>query len=144
MKNFLNLYKKRSSKFRVSPNENKIIIVVDNDSGGKDTICAINSLYKKNIQISDPTIIHKITEKLTLVKTPHVGIKKETTIEDLLPDDVKSVTINGKTFSAEKILDETKNFGKIKLASYVHDNASVIDFTAFNDFLSELDSGFTT
>ncbi|QJU60965.1 RNA-directed DNA polymerase (plasmid) [Sphingomonas sp. AP4-R1] len=143
IKRFLYLYHKQEKRFNRSLRHKPVIIIIDNDSGGADVINMVNGIYKTNISLSDPIMAHKITDGLILVKTPHVGSKTHTAIEDLLPASVKAVKLNGKSFSAAKKFDATKHFGKIALGSYVQANASSISFQGFDDFIVAINGAIT-
>ncbi len=144
IKRFLYLYHKQGFRFNTALRAHPVIIVIDNDSGGSDVIAMANGIYKTSIRINDPVMVHKVTDGLILVKTPHIGQKIQTCIEDMLPSPVKSVTLNGKTFSPAKKFDTSKYFGKIPLGNYVQANASSISFSGFNDFIAAIDTAVTT
>ncbi len=144
IKRFLYLLNQTKRHFNQTLRTQPVIIAIDNDSGGKDVLAQVNGMFKKNIGTADPQIVHQINKGLTLLKTPHIGAKQLTSIEDLLPSSVKGVTLNGKTFSAEKKLDTAKHFGKIALAHYVRDNAGSIDFSGFDEMIEGLNEAIAT
>lgn len=143
IKRFLYLYNKQEKRFNSALRHYPVIIVIDNDSGGSDVINMVNGIYKTNISLNDPVMTHKIKDGLILVKTPHVGAKVQTAIEDLLPASVKAVKLNGKSFSASKKFDNTKHFGKVALGSYVQANAASISFQGFDDFIVAINDAVT-
>jgi len=138
IKRFLYLLNHTRGEFNQALRTKPVVIVIDNDSGGRDVLAQVNGMFKKNIGTADPQMVHQITKGLTLLKTPHVGTQQLTSIEDLLPPAVKAVTLNGKTFSAGKKIDTSKHFGKIPLAHYVRDNAASINFSGFDDMIEGL------
>lgn len=138
IKRFLYLYNKARKNFDQNLRTQPVIIFIDNDSGGKDVISQINGMFKKKIKIDDSETIHVVTNGLILVKTPHIGKNQITCIEDFLPDTVKNITINGKTFSPEKKIDPSKNFGKIVLANFVKSNANEKMFSEFSIILKSI------
>lgn len=140
IKRFLYLYHARQVKFKAVARGGHVIIVIDNDSGGKDVINMVNGIYKTNIHLNDPKMIHKITSDLILVKTPHIKGKMQTSIEDMLPAKIRSINLGGKTFSAEKKFDNSKHFGKIILSKYVRENSSPSNFKGFEEFIRSIDS----
>lgn len=77
---------------------------------------------------------------LFLLRPPHVGGQKLTSIEDFLPASVKNVKLNGKTFSADKKLDASKHFGKVALSHYVRDNAAEVNFSGLDPLLEGLNN----
>ncbi|WP_333573215.1 retron Ec67 family RNA-directed DNA polymerase/endonuclease [Sphingomonas sp.] len=140
IKRFLYLLNAKRSHFNMNLRKQPVIIVIDNDSGGKDVIAQINGMYKKNISSEDPQPVHRISPGLTLVKTPHTSSKKLTCIEDFLPADVISVELKGKSFSSSnKKMNTDLHFGKIALAHYVRDNIDSISFAGFDPLLQALD-----
>jgi hypothetical protein len=139
IKRFLYLYNKQSKRFNNALRQHPVVIVIDNDSGGSDVLAMVNGIYKTNIKLADPRMAHKIMDGLVLVKTPHVGTMTHTSIEDLLPSSVKSVKLNGKSFSASKKFDTSKFFGKVALGSYVQANASSVNFEGFDGFIAAID-----
>jgi RNA-directed DNA polymerase len=144
IKRFLYLFNLTKRDFNQSLRDNPVIIVIDNDTGGRDVLAQVNGMFKKSINTSDHQIVHKITNGLSLVKTPHVGTKQLTCIEDLLPSAVKSVVIDGRTFSPDKKPDPSKHFGKITLAKYVRDNAGSIDLSGFDGILQGMNDAIST
>lgn len=140
IKRFLYLYNESKKRFNSALQIAPAIILIDNDSGGKDVINMINGIYKKDIKLSDKTTWYNVDDHLFLVKTPHIGSKISTTIEDFLPAAVKNVTLNGKTFSSAPKFDTSKHFGKVALSNYVQANAATIDFSGFEELLNGLDA----
>ena len=138
IKRFIYLLNHTKREFNQALRTKPVVIVIDNDSGGKDVLGQVNGMFKKDIGTADPQMVHQITKGLTLLKTPHVGTNQLTSIEDLLPPTVKAVTLNGKTFSADKKFDTSKHFGKMALTSYVRDNAASINFSGFDDMIEGL------
>ncbi|WP_315761865.1 retron Ec67 family RNA-directed DNA polymerase/endonuclease [Sphingomonas sp. Y38-1Y] len=138
IKRFLYLFNKNKDCFNHTLRKNPVVILIDNDSGGKDVLSQVNGIYKTGVSTDDTSIVHQITSGLILVKTPHVGTQKLTSIEDLLPANVKNVKLNGKTFSTAKKLDTSKHFGKVALSHYVRDNAAGINFDGLDPLLEGL------
>ena len=143
IKRFLYLYHKQGHKFTSASKTYPVIIVIDNDTGGSDVISMVNGIYKTQIALSDPTMVHKVTDGLLLVKTPHIGAKIHSCVEDMLPTSARAVALNGKTFSSAKKFDTTKHFGKIALASHVQANAGSVNFSGFQSFVMAIDAAVT-
>ena len=101
-------------------------------------IAMINGIYGTQIRTDVNKVMHKVSRNLYLIKTPHVGTQKQTCIEDMLPNTVKSVKLSNKTFSSRPKFDVTKHFGKVALASFVQQNASTISFVGFEPLITAI------
>ena len=144
IKRLLYLYSKGFKRYNMTLRRNPIVIVIDNDSGGSDVIAMVNKIYGTSILTNDPQILHKVTDFVYLVKTPHVGAKTNTCIEDLLPKSVVSVKLNGKSFFGGKKIDPAKQFGKVALSQYVQANSGAIDFTGLEPILDAINSAISS
>lgn len=76
--------------------------------------------------------------KLYLATVPLTSGKAECEIEDLFPDDVLAVQINGKTFSRKDTFDISLYYGKNIFAQYVNAHWQEIDFSGFRPLLDAL------
>ena len=73
-----------------------------------------------------------------MATVPLTSGKAECEIEDLFPDDVLAVQINGKTFSRKDTFDISLYYGKNIFAQYVNAHWQEIDFSEFRPLFDTL------
>ena len=131
---FLGEYRKNLEKYPAwEILKQPIILLTDNDEGVKNISKTIKEQYEKAISTEqDKEFIH-IHKNLYLIKTPHIGEKENTCIEDLFDQNwLNKIELNGKKFSKEKKYDKQKFYGKVDLAKKViPKNFSSVDFDNF-------------
>lgn len=117
-----------------------VIMVVDNDQGGKEVFKAVKDVGGPEIALNDPNILFHAFHNLYIIKTPHVGTKIVTCSEDLFDDVTLSKKLGGKTFNP-LVEDETdKFFGKkIFAEGVVRPNWSNISFDGFDPVLKAIE-----
>jgi len=147
---FVGHYEKMAKKFPIWSPTNPVIILTDNDSGGRKksnknaasaVFSAVSQNYWKhaNPNVEDDSDFYYVVNNLYLVKTPHIGDKKETCIEDLFDKSLFDYKINGKTFDPENDADKNKFYGKRYFAEKViSKNFETINFDGFNKLLNRL------
>lgn len=113
-----------------------VVLVVDNDSGADDIYTTIKRLTKKEAVKSD--LYTYVAGNLYVVPTPLKPGASKSTIEDCFADEIKNLTLGGKTFSPHNKADPSIHFGKHILSQYVRDNAAKIDFTGFAGLLDPI------
>jgi RNA-directed DNA polymerase len=95
-----------------------VIVLIDNDKGADVIYGAIAGITKKPRPKGTKPFIH-VTGNLYVVPTP-LGLGGEkTAIEDFFDDETLATTLGTKTFSREKNIDETKQYGKSAFAREV-------------------------
>ena len=76
-------YKEMMDSFGHKPQAHPVILLLDNDGGAKDIFAVIKQKYGVEIDHDGEHAFYHVTHNLYLVKTPHIGKKKHTCIEDL-------------------------------------------------------------
>ena len=147
-------YNSQRKKFKHWYPQHPVIIVTDNDQGtknknekkkGKNAATAVFSAAKTvssslKISIHTNDMFYHITDNLFLVKTPHIGNKIETCIEDLFSQDTRNTQINGKSFNPENDYNIATQYGKKDFAEKViMQHASKIDFSGFVPLLDRIE-----
>ncbi len=116
----------------------KVLVLLDNDDGLKPIAEMCKSVFSKDLTVNSNEDYVEIDKFIRIVKTPHIGNKKKTCIEDFLPDEAKSDSVSGKTYSPKADFDATKHFGKIALSHRVYDQRDALDFTKFDKIASRM------
>ncbi len=97
-----------------------VILIVDNDSGGKKAMTAAAEVSKTNIQFDSTPIWHHITDNLYLLRTPPaVAAPFMSDMEDLFPQVLQDKEVDGKSFDRKKEHLDDSAFGKIVFANQV-------------------------
>ncbi len=81
----------------------------------------------------------KLTSNVYLFTNPLIDGKDECEIEDLFPQDVLDIKLDGKTFSRKKKFDNKKYYGKDIFSKYVYANYTQIDFSGFIPLLKAIE-----
>ena len=130
---FIAAYKKETSRFTGPGLTNPVVILYDNDTGGKSTQKTIKNVSKVMPTGAEP-FVHVI-KNMYAVPTPGTPSK----IEDLFDDTIKATVVNGKTFNDGKDVKGDKHYGKMIFAHrVVRPRAGTIDFTGFRPLLTNL------
>ena len=120
-----------------------VIILLDNDDGLKPVASTTKSAFGVEFNKHSTDKFYHITDNLYVVKIPFISGKTtvDTCIEDLYPDEVKKINLNGKTFSQDNNFDEKLYFGKVDFADQiVTPNRSKIDYSGFEPLLEGIRS----
>ena len=133
---FMSKYKKETAHFGpglAAP----VIIVYDNDSSGVELRKKIKGEFKVPTDGTEP-FVH-VFKNLYAVPTPFGPNAAPTEIEDLFDPATKGTTLNGKSFSSEKKIDENTQYGKSAFAKdVVAANAGKINFDGFKTLLTNI------
>lgn len=137
---FINRYARMMSGYHLSLPRSPVIIVVDNDSGGKAVFNTIESSRNIRITFGSKDPFFHLGANLYLVKTP----SRETEMscmEDLFSKDVLSVELNGKPFDKNKKHGDHSAYGKSEFADrVVRPRQDQIDFAQFAPILNGISS----
>lgn len=130
--NFLQTYANECKTFKAPGLLHPVIVLVDNDDGGKKVINAIKGDRKA------PFL--SVSENLYVVPTPIVTEDKGTTIEDCFEEDIKQTKIGGKKFNPSNTEAGSKNeYGKFVFAQKViKPNEANINFNGFIPILERI------
>jgi hypothetical protein len=138
-KHFIRQYKQFMDVYDHKPKAYPVIILIDNDDGAKDIFATIDSNFKIKItwQSSDP--FYHVVENLYLVKTPHVGSKLKTCIEDLFEPALLKTKIAGKSFNPNKKHGAVGEYGKDRFSKeVVRVKADTIKWDGFTPLLESI------
>lgn len=138
-KHFILGYKEALKKYRHLPLLFPVIVLIDNDDGAKDIFSVVK-------QMGDSTISHKATQpffrlhsNLYLIKTPEIGTKGLSCIEDLFDPTVRATELDGKKFDPNKKHEELGKYGKTIFAEkIIRPNRAAIDFSKFALLLNRI------
>ena len=132
-------YRRAYSRLRKRPHQHPVIMLVDNDEGGKAVFKAVKDVSGVNIIIADPTISFHPFENFFLIKTPHVGQVNSSCIEHLFDKATLDTKIDGKSFDYEKDNDTSTTYGKhIFAEKVIRPNWQTVDFSNFEPILDEI------
>lgn len=133
---FIRAYCDEIEKFKAPGMQRAVVLVVDNDSAGDKIRAAIRKLTKKTVTKTDP-FVH-IAGNLYMVLTPLTAGATESIIEDCFAQEIKSLSLGGKTFNADNNADSSRYFGKHILSQYIRENAAKIEFAGFVELLDRI------
>lgn len=133
LKNLLLSYHQEASKFSAPGMQSPIIVLVDNDSGGRPVFTTAKQILGKDTDMAAP--FTHVTKNLYLMATPTPNGAKESEIEDLFDSYTRGIKIGTKTFASKKP-DPILNYCKADFAyKVVKHHADKIDFTGFKPLL---------
>lgn len=136
--NFVNIFEYIKNKSHNVPpyKANPVILLFDNEQKSNKPLR--NFLNYIDIKLDDGQISKLLKDNLFLQTIPLVKDLKECEIEDLYPDDVLNININGKNFCRSAEADSEKYFGKHIFSVYIKKNYDRIDFSAFLQVLDSI------
>lgn len=133
---FMSKYKKETTHFGPGLVE-PVIIVYDNDSGGVELRNRIKGEFKVKTNGAEP-FVH-VFKNLYAVPTPFGPNAAPTEIEDLFDAATKATTLNGKSFSSAKKIDDTTQYGKSAFAKdVIAAGGAKINFDGFKPLLANI------
>ncbi|SON57394.1 Retron-type reverse transcriptase [Hartmannibacter diazotrophicus] len=135
---FIIRYKEIMDSFKHKPMLHPVVLVVDNDGGAKDIFATIKTNYGISINHDGKHGFYHVTHNLYLVKTPHVGKKQQTCIEDMFEPALLKEELGGKKLNLGK-LDPAKEYGKHLFAEkVVRPKASTLKWDGFEPLLQRV------
>ena len=138
---FLNDFRKEKSFFHTPIISHPILIVLDNDDGIKCIKQTLRKKFKVKESFFTSTSQHwiNLADNLYLIKTPNVGGKINTRMEDLFSSSIKLYELSGKKFDPDKKHGDESAYSKYIFAEYVvARHAKANDFTEFPRLLDGL------
>lgn len=133
---FLAAYKRETRRFGPGLAE-PVIVVYDNDDGGKAVRNVLKETFKVKCSGAEP-VVHAF-KNVYAVPTPFGPNEAFSKIEDLFDDAIKATQIDGKTFNSGNAIDKEKEYGKKVFAhKVVTPKAGTIDFTGFRPLLTNI------
>ena len=139
MKSFVERYTKNLIRYKHLPLSHPVILVIDNDDGAKDIFAIIKGKFGKTIEWKSKDSFYHITDNLYLVKTPEIGSKHISSIEDLFDKATLATKIDGKVFNKGNTAATASQYGKYVFAEkVVQAHANTINFSGFVPLLSRI------
>lgn len=119
--------------------QHPVILLVDNDEGGKGPYATAAKLTKKTLDIKKP--FEHVAANLYLVSTPLPSGATESCIEDGFTAATVNTLLGGKKFNYKSpTIDESTEYGKAFFAEHVvKPNAGSIDFSGFDPLLDRIE-----
>ena len=134
---FLAAYKKETRRFGPGGLAEPVIVVYDNDDGGKAVRNALKETFKVQCSGAEP-FVHAYNN-VYAVPTPLGPNSAPSKIEDLFDDALKATTIDGKVFNSANVIDKDKEYGKKVFAhKVVTPKATTIDCSRFRPLLTNI------
>ncbi|WP_228519551.1 retron Ec67 family RNA-directed DNA polymerase/endonuclease [Morganella morganii] len=140
---FVQRYVDDLKNFEDKKAKNPVILILDNDSGPKDLlnhlVKSVKSCPNDILMLKSSGFIH-LFHNLYLILTPLNSGGKDSAMEDLFDSTTLATVIDGKTFSPEKNIDITKQYGKhIFSTKVVRSNKAKINFDKFKYLFDEIE-----
>jgi retron-type reverse transcriptase len=136
LSNLIRTYHKEKAKFTAPGLTQPVVILVDNDEGGKCVFEAVAQITKSKATRKED-FLH-VTGNLYVIATPF-GDNGTSRIEDCFDAKAISIPVDGKTFDPGKNFDLEKHFGKKVFAhKVVAQQANNIDFSGFAPILDRI------
>lgn len=138
---FVGKFKGRVAKYQAWSVGHPIIILTDNDKGVENVFSSVKQNSDSRPSTKDNSDYYLVNGNLYLVKTPHVGTKKETAIEDLFdPSQAWETKLLGaRKFTRNNDFDENKFYGKRDFAEQIiAKNFAAVNFDGFRPLLDRI------
>jgi len=127
-----------TTRIKAPAPKHPVIVLIDNDSGADDIYGAIAGITKKARPRGMAPFIH-VTGNLYVVPTPLGPNGAKSAIEDFFDSGTQATKLGTKTFSREKRINESTEYGKAAFArEVVEKNAKSIDFRGFAPILDRI------
>jgi RNA-directed DNA polymerase len=137
LKHFIRKYRDDIKKFKAPGLTQPVIVLVDNDPGGKDVGGVISNIIKKQVKWTEPYI--HVVANLYVMPTPLVAGATESAVEDFFSPHTLGTVLGGKTFRRNPPFDSSLHYSKAIFADQViKKNAYAIDFNGFVPILNSL------
>ncbi len=138
VKFFITDYIRSVRKTPVPPNQQPLILLLDNDSGAKVFFSLIKSYSGKKTPVDGMEDFYHLAANVYAVFTPIA----DSSIEDFFESDLLATTIDGKSFNpSNETLDENTEYGKTVFATkVVRPNIAKINFNKFEPILARIES----
>jgi RNA-directed DNA polymerase len=147
LKDFIVRFEKHYSFYKAPRPQNPVIIILDNDKGFDEIDKLLKSEKSKSTAYPEiagqnkyrgADFIHVINN-LYVVLTPLAATGGQTAVEDLFPQVTRDEIVDGKSFSTDKEIDRTTQYGKDIFANKViAAKKGSIDFSGFSVLLNRI------
>jgi len=142
VRSFITDYLKSVKKTPAPANQKPLIVLLDNDSGGKVFYSLIKEYSGKKTSVNGMDDFYHLAANVYVVFTPIAKPGDESSIEDFFEPSLLATTIDGKSFNANNEgLDENTEYSKAVFATkVVRPNIAKINFDKFDPILARLES----
>ena len=139
VKKFITEYIKSVKKTPAPANQKPLIVLLDNDSGGKVFYSLIKEYKKTPVNGMDD--FYHLAANVYVVFTPIAKPSDNSSIEDFFEPALLATKIDGKSFNADNEgLDKNTEYGKADFATkVVRPNIAKINFDKFDPILARLE-----
>lgn len=127
-----------SKRYSVIKPQSPVIFLIDNDSGAEPVVEKAKKLFGAKFTDDNSEDFVKLMDGIYVVRTPPIAVSNSSYIEAFLPPNILNVPLSGKTFSPASTFDNSKHFGKVRLAQHVEANAGTIGFLGFAPLFDRL------
>jgi RNA-directed DNA polymerase len=124
-------------RFKALGKQHAVMLLLDNDDAADPVYASIRKLTNNKSASRNVPFVH-VAGNLYAVITPLKLGKTKTIIEDCFADEIKNLSLGGKTFNPSNKADPSKYFSKHILSQYVRQNAGKIDFSGFVNLLDRI------
>jgi retron-type reverse transcriptase len=140
LRSFIEKYHKCVSEFDHALLAHPVIVLVDNDDGGKKLFGLAKAKSGVNISYETTDHFYYLGLNLYLIKTPEqVAAPHTSCMETFFDAAVLATELDGKTFDPDKEHDAPGKYGKFVFATRVIEpNANKIDFSGFAPLLDRI------
>ena len=139
LNSFFQTYEDTINSFKFRPLAYPVIVLIDNDDGGKNIFKTVKGKFNREISHTTSELFYHLHSNLYLVKTPEKGKDGQSCIEDLFNPKLLETSIDGKTFDPSEEHNTDNTYGKTIFAKkVVIPNADKIDFSKFGELLDRI------
>jgi hypothetical protein len=135
---FVIRYKELMESFGHRPQAHPVVLLLDNDDGAKDIFAIIKQNYGVEITHDGALGFYHVTHNLYLVKTPHVGKKKKTCIEDMFEPSLLKEKLGGKKLNLAAPNPATEYGKHVFAEKVVRPKASTLKWDGFDPLLQRI------
>lgn len=141
VKSFITDYIKSVKKTPAPAKQKPLIVLLDNDSGGKVFYSLIKEYSDKKTPVNGMEDFYHLAANVYVVFTPIAKPSDNSSIEDFFEPALLETKIDGKSFNANNEgLDENTEYGKAVFATkVVRPNIAKINFDKFDPILARLE-----
>ncbi len=130
-------YRKDLKRYGFRPLKHPVILIADNDDGGKKVIKVGEKFAGTKFDQTKGNLFFPVIENLYIVLTPPGASGEPSAIEDCFPQSVRDQEIDGKKFDPKKNDGDETSFGKhIFAEKIVRPGVEKIDFSGFEPMLT--------
>lgn len=141
VKSFITNYIRSVRKTPAPANQSPVIVLLDNDSGGKVFYSLIKEFSGTPAQVSGMDDFYRLTVNVYVVFTPISKPGETSSIEEFFEPSLRARKLNGKSFNPdEATLDISKEYGKaVFAAKVVRPDIANINFDRFDPILARIE-----